>query len=75
MNPVAVCIVRAVPTYSGGLSYVTAAENWAESATTVTPHTSSTGVSRISGASKSTAANRAILPETIIAAEVTKVLP
>src|SRR5688572_25825384 len=41
-KPTQVCVVRAVPTYAGGDSSVTAVENCAESATTLTPHTSAT---------------------------------
>src|SRR5437868_3101949 len=39
-NPTQVCVVSAVPTYAGGESSVTAVENCAESATTLTPQTS-----------------------------------
>src|SRR5207244_11182167 len=36
-NPTHVCVVRAVPTYAGGESSVSAGENWAESGRSVSP--------------------------------------
>src|SRR2546427_13133758 len=48
-KPTHVCVVRAVPTYAGGESSVIAVENWAESAMTVTPHTTATSRVRSGG--------------------------
>src|SRR5258708_6745862 len=70
-NPRLVCSVRAVPTYSCGASSLTAAENCAESATTVMPHRSSSGISAASGAANSRPTASAQLPDTAIATLVT----
>ena len=74
-KPTEVWMVNAVPVYSGGLSSVIEAENWAESATTETPQTSKTAVSSGSGAVCKTATSSAMLPLTIIAALVVIVRP
>src|SRR5882762_5221858 len=74
-NPRLVCSVNAVPTYSRGASSLTAAENCAESATTLIPHTSSNGMSAASGAPNNRPTATAHIPDTTIAVLVTSVRP
>ena len=67
--------MSAVPTWSAGASSLTAVENWAESATTVTPQTRSSGTSTPSGRPNTTPAESAQAPEIIMATLVTTVRP
>src|SRR2546425_1196101 len=74
-NPRLVCRVSAVPTYSCGASSLTAVENCAESATTVTPQISSSGSSVHSGPPNTMPTVSAQLPDSTIAQLVTQVRP
>src|SRR5712691_11256103 len=74
-NPRLVCRVSAVPTYSCGASSLTAVENCAESATTVTPQISSSGSSVHSGPPNTIPTVSAQLPDSTIAQLVTQVRP
>ena len=66
-NPMQICMVNAVPTYWDGLNSEIAAENCAESAITLNPHTNMIGASSHNGASTSSATAIAALPLTAIA--------
>jgi hypothetical protein len=59
----------------GGASSLTAVENWAESAITLMPHTTSTTTSTTVGAPNSSPATTALEPETAMAAMVSVVRP
>src|SRR2546430_3997767 len=74
-NPRLVCRVSAVPTRSRGASSLTDAENCAESATTDTPQTSSTGSSSASVCPNTVPTARAQAPESASATLVTSVRP
>ena len=74
-NPAAVCTASAEPAVPGGASSLTAVENCAESATTVTPHTSATARTMGAGAPKSRPVRIADVPETASAAIVSVVRP
>src|SRR5712692_11960901 len=74
-KPRLVCSVSAVPTCSAGASSLTAVENCAESATTLTPQTTSRGRSRASDRPNTTPTASEHTPDTTIAALVTSVRP
>src|SRR5205809_198061 len=74
-NPRLVCRVSAVPTSSRGASSLTAAENCAESATTVTPQTSSSGIITARGRANTKPTASAQAPDSVIAALVISVRP
>src|SRR5712692_7674074 len=74
-NPRLVCNVSAVPTYSCGASSLTAVENCAESATTLTPQISSRGSNAHSVPPNSMPTVSAQLPDSTIAQLVTQVRP
>src|SRR5204863_9355614 len=74
-NPTHVCVVRAVPTYAGGESSVTAVENCAESAMTLIPHTIATSRVSDGGPPKVSPISAAQAPLTAIAAIVSVVRP
>ena len=61
-------MVSAVPTYAAGASSVTAVENWAESAITVTPQTTATSKVRSGGPPKVSPIRMAHRPESAMAA-------
>ena len=67
--------MRAVPTYAGGESSVIAVENWAESAMTVTPHTTATSRVRSGGPPNVRPIVAAHAPESAIASIVSVVRP
>src|SRR5439155_22350642 len=74
-KPTHVCVVRAVPTYAGGESSVIAVENWAESAMTVTPHTTATSRVRSGGPPNVRPIVAAQTPESAIASIVNVLRP
>src|SRR5437899_5963065 len=74
-NPRLVCNVSAVPTYSCGASSLTAVENCAESATTLTPQISSSGMSTQSAPPNSMPTVSAQQPDNTMAQLVTHVRP
>src|SRR6185369_17330486 len=66
-NPAAVWIARAEPAVPGGASSEIAVENWAESATTVTPQTTASARVSAGGAPNRKPTEIAQLPERAIA--------
>ncbi len=69
-KPIPSCSVTAVPTKRGSASSVTAAENWALSATIVTPQTSATSAKSQPGPSKAKPITSAEAPESPIISAV-----
>src|SRR5439155_136768 len=74
-NPMHVWVVRAVPTKAGGESSVIAVENWAESATIVTPHTAASPSVTRGGPPNVSPVTAAQVPEIAIALIVSVVRP
>ena len=74
-KPRAICRARADPAVPAGASSETAVENWAESATTVTPHTIAIATVIAGRAPKANPAAMALVPDTAIAAIVSVVRP
>src|SRR3989442_6359754 len=74
-NPRLVCNVSAVPTYSCGASSLTAVENCAESATTLTPQISSSGSIAHTASPNRMPTVSAQLPDSTMAQLVTQVRP
>src|SRR2546428_4230054 len=74
-KPTHVWVVRAVPTYAGGDNSVIAVENWAESAMTVTPHTTATAKVSSGGPPKVRPIATAQAPEKAIETIVSVVRP
>jgi len=74
-NPIAVCNASALPTRPCGASSLTAAENWAESATTEISQMTAANMTKAGCAPKSKPVATALVPLTAIAADVVLVLP